>query len=204
MNASTITIGGDMDIDGESGDLLDWVGTATWTLNVTGTATASYVNVAYSDASSGTAINARDGTSTNGGNNINWDFGFRYWVAATELTWNDANNWSYGSGGAGGAGIPGASDTAILDGGGIGNCKLTGANINVGKINKIAPIANAKPPRTAVAKINTVASFSLAATQLATLFRIGRTFSTIADNTGIRIWPIVIAKSVNWFFATAN
>jgi len=45
----------------------------------------------------------------------------RYWVGAdagATAVWNDANNWSATSGGAGGAGVPGAGDDVIFDGGG--------------------------------------------------------------------------------------
>jgi len=48
------------------------VATATWTLSVTGDANASYVDVAYSDASGGTRITA--GNCTDGANNTNWFF----------------------------------------------------------------------------------------------------------------------------------
>jgi len=43
--------------------------------------------------------------------------GSRYWVG-TDLNWHDANNWSLTSGGAGGAGIPTASDDVFFDGNG--------------------------------------------------------------------------------------
>lgn len=47
--------------------------TGTWLLKVTGTQTAvSYINVSRSDASSGNAILANNGTNTNCGNNTNW------------------------------------------------------------------------------------------------------------------------------------
>lgn len=48
----------------------------------------------------------------------------RFWVGATDGTWNDAGNWSASTGGGGGAGIPGASDAAIFDGAytGTANC----------------------------------------------------------------------------------
>ena len=48
----------------------------------------------------------------------------RYWVASFAGTWNDTFNWSTTSGGIGGASVPGASDTAIFDGNGIGKCTL--------------------------------------------------------------------------------
>ncbi|MBE7466924.1 MAG: hypothetical protein HS116_25925 [Planctomycetes bacterium] len=54
----------------------------------------------------------------------------RYWVASAPAggNWNVAANWSATSGGSGGATVPGASDIAIFDGGGLGNCTF---NLNV-------------------------------------------------------------------------
>lgn len=47
----------------------------SWNLNVSGTQTAvSYVNVSRSDASSGSTIQAANGTNTDCGNNVNWSF----------------------------------------------------------------------------------------------------------------------------------
>jgi hypothetical protein len=40
----------------------------------------------------------------------------RYFVGDTDSDWNDASNWAASSGGAGGAGVPGSADKAILDG----------------------------------------------------------------------------------------
>lgn len=50
----------------------------------------------------------------------------RFWVASSSGFWNDANNWSTSSGGAGGASVPGASNVAIFNGasGRNGNCVL--------------------------------------------------------------------------------
>lgn len=72
MNACSILVGGDFLAEGSNGDLLDLGATASWTLWVVGSASADYVNVEYSDASSGTTIDATN--STNGGNNLNWNF----------------------------------------------------------------------------------------------------------------------------------
>ena len=52
------------------------LGSGSWLLNVSGTQTAvSFVNVARSDASSGSTINANDGTCYDAKNNINWFWG---------------------------------------------------------------------------------------------------------------------------------
>lgn len=72
FNSCNIDIIGNMDWSGSSGDLLDLVATALWTLDVTGTAAADYVNVAYSNASGGSEIQATN--STDGTNNSNWNF----------------------------------------------------------------------------------------------------------------------------------
>ncbi|MBA7467459.1 hypothetical protein ES707_02677 [subsurface metagenome] len=49
----------------------------------------------------------------------------RYWVGVTDPdNWNDPNNWSATSGGTGNAGVPGADDTAIFDGGNTYSCQI--------------------------------------------------------------------------------
>ncbi|HUW34505.1 MAG TPA: hypothetical protein VM223_23100, partial [Planctomycetota bacterium] len=88
LDGWTWTVGGDLSLSGESGDLLDLVATGTWYLQTTGSASATYVDVDYSDASGYTEVDASDGTSTDEGNNSGWDFG----GAATDLTANDATH----------------------------------------------------------------------------------------------------------------
>jgi hypothetical protein len=73
MNGVDITVGEDLSLSGQSGDLLTFNATAAWTLSVTGTATASYVAVAHCDASGGTTVLAMD-HCTNNGDNLNWLF----------------------------------------------------------------------------------------------------------------------------------
>jgi filamentous hemagglutinin family protein len=75
LNGSTITVNGDLDWSGEAGDLLDLAATAPWFLNVAGTATAHYANVAFSDANGGVEINGLDNCIDLGGN-LNWLFAF--------------------------------------------------------------------------------------------------------------------------------
>jgi hypothetical protein len=55
-----------------------------------------------------------------------------YWVVSSSTDWNDKNNWSSVSGGAGGAGVPGASDDVFFDRAGTSyNCVLNNsATIN--------------------------------------------------------------------------
>jgi hypothetical protein len=48
----------------------------------------------------------------------------RFWVAAGAGNWNNTANWSTTNGGAGGASVPGAANTAIFNGNGLGNCNL--------------------------------------------------------------------------------
>src|SRR5205807_2067449 len=47
-----------------------------------------------------------------------------YWIAGSASNWNNAANWSTSSGGAGGAGVPGAGNDAFFDGNGLGNCTI--------------------------------------------------------------------------------
>lgn len=49
----------------------------------------------------------------------------KYWVGESNPdNWNDPNNWSATSEGGGGAGVPGADDTAIFDGGNTNSCQI--------------------------------------------------------------------------------
>lgn len=45
----------------------------------------------------------------------------RYWIASSADYWNNGANWSATSGGTGGAGVPGSSDTAYFDGNSVFN-----------------------------------------------------------------------------------
>lgn len=56
--------------------------------------------------------------------------GKRYWIAGAAAYWNNTANWSTSSGGAGGASVPGSSDTAYFDGNGTGNDTID-ANVNI-------------------------------------------------------------------------
>lgn len=48
----------------------------------------------------------------------------RYWVANSSENWNDTNNWSTSSGGAGGASIPITGDFVFFNANGLGNCLI--------------------------------------------------------------------------------
>ncbi len=70
----TLTVGGDFSVTGtDATTLLDMTAASAWTLTVTGSATASYVDVSYSDASGGTEIDATTDCKDSL-NNDNWDF----------------------------------------------------------------------------------------------------------------------------------
>ena len=71
LNGCSIVIGGNLTLDGQALNA-----TAGWTLTVSGSAVASGVgNVAYSDASGGTEVDASVGPWVDNGNNDNWGFG---------------------------------------------------------------------------------------------------------------------------------
>jgi len=75
LNGSAIEIGASSTWNGSLGDLLDLVGTASWTINVLNDSLiCTYVDVAYSDASLGNTVVAQDTTSTDSGDNFNWLF----------------------------------------------------------------------------------------------------------------------------------
>lgn len=127
FQAGTTATFTNFDVSGSSGKVLIFApygSNASWYLNVTNAPTISYVSVSYSDASGGALISAVDGTSTDGGNNNNWDFGKRYWVASAEGNWSDTSNWSYGSGGSAGATIPGATSQVYFNSAGNINCNI--------------------------------------------------------------------------------
>ncbi len=48
----------------------------------------------------------------------------RFWVAGSAGNWSDPANWSTTSGGASGASVPGAGNTAVFNANGLGNCNL--------------------------------------------------------------------------------
>ncbi|MEK7218621.1 MAG: hypothetical protein AAB728_04115, partial [Patescibacteria group bacterium] len=75
LPGTVLTVGGNLSLTGQNGDLLSLSATGAWTLNVAGAGTAQYVTVANSNASGGRQINAAGGTNTDGGGNLNWHFG---------------------------------------------------------------------------------------------------------------------------------
>ncbi len=80
MDGCSIAVGGRLSIAGRLGARLRLLATSGWRLTVIGEAVARFVDVAHCDATAGTIIDASDGTSINGGGNLNWRFA--HWPAA--------------------------------------------------------------------------------------------------------------------------
>jgi hypothetical protein len=74
LDGSAWSVGGALDWQGQEGDLLSLRGTSLWRLNALGAVIVRYTDVAFCDARDGNPINALDGTSIDGGNNLNWLF----------------------------------------------------------------------------------------------------------------------------------
>jgi hypothetical protein len=58
----------------------------------------------------------------------------KYWVSSANGSWNNAANWSFSAGGAGGAGVPTNSDAVIFDGTHDGSC-VVNSDVNVSAIS---------------------------------------------------------------------
>lgn len=80
MDGCSIAVGGRLSISGRLGARLRLLATSGWRLTVIGEAVARFVDVAHCDAAAGTIIDASDGTSADGGGNLNWRFA--HWPAA--------------------------------------------------------------------------------------------------------------------------
>ncbi len=78
------------------------------------------------------AVFTSDGTDTSVLDSVSLNFNSNnyYWVGTAGGSFNTASNWSGTSGGSGGAGVPGASDNAIFDSGGVNNASID-ANVSV-------------------------------------------------------------------------
>ena len=64
-------------------------------------------------------------------------FGFsqtKYWVSSTQGNWSDAANWSFTSGGTGGAGVPQTGEDVVFDNAGSGICDLNGMTYTIATI----------------------------------------------------------------------
>ncbi|MDO8675227.1 MAG: filamentous hemagglutinin N-terminal domain-containing protein [Candidatus Omnitrophota bacterium] len=104
-SASTQTIGGAFTITGTLGNNITLgrsggSGTDQWNLTINGTSNVSYVNVANSNASGGSAVDASNNVMDNG-NNTNWNFSssakVATWTGAVSTDWDNPSNWDTGS-----------------------------------------------------------------------------------------------------------
>ncbi len=119
---STTTISS-LTLDTDSAALISLEGVAfdaTWYLvDTSGTNTVSYVSLTDSCASGGATWDASNGTNFDGGNNCGWSFSIpttRYWVGGGgDAFWTTTANWSYSSGGAGGATVPDSTNDVFFN-----------------------------------------------------------------------------------------
>ncbi|MCX5677846.1 MAG: hypothetical protein NTY76_01930, partial [Candidatus Omnitrophica bacterium] len=119
----TLSIAGNMTLQGASGSLMNFQSTTAGTagsLNVLGTATnMQYLNVKDSDASSGKKVVTTG--SSDSGNNLNWVFGTAgtvYWTNASgDGLWSTAANWSTGA-------VPQATDSVVFNTASTSNCSV--------------------------------------------------------------------------------
>lgn len=121
---STQTITGLLLLDGlDSDDRINLVSSnpgTQWNLNVTGGNTIDYIEVTDSNASSGNVITHSD--SLNGGNNVNWSFGYT-WSGGASTDWGTAANWDLGN-------VPGVTDEVIIAD--VANDPILDANRTIG------------------------------------------------------------------------
>jgi hypothetical protein len=102
----TLTVAGDANFAGTTGNLLNLDPASVWTLAVTGSLTASLASLANCAAtvSAGTAANASDG-----GGNSGWSFSVTWTGAGADNYWGTAGNWGNGA-------VPGAAVAVVFDG----------------------------------------------------------------------------------------
>ena len=122
---TTQTINGAFSVNGVFGNLTHLVSTSVgvrWALHIAGSTSVSYVDAQDSDASSGSTVAAA--TSSDFGNNLNWNFGSNAltWTGATSTNWRVANNWTPGY-------IPNSTDSITIPSAG-NNPSLT-SNVTV-------------------------------------------------------------------------
>jgi len=180
-------------VSGQAGKLAvfkPYGSSASWNLNVTNQPTVSYVDVSYSNAAGGAAIIAADGTSTDSGNNANWDFGKRYWVASSPGNWSNAANWAYSSGGTGGVALPTTTTQVYFNSSANNNCTI---NQSIDVVSITVDAAYTATIDAASASMNVSGNFDLGGSTFTpgsstlildgaagqTLTANGKTFSTI-------------------------
>ncbi len=126
-----VTVGGDMTLTGESGDLIDLNVGSVWTLDVTGVGQASYVDVQNSNASGGSEIIAFDGTNTNSGGNTNWNF---VGAILSGTVFTDEGTTNIGAAKTVAVSINGAAASGTDDTDASGNYSISGLNYVAGDI----------------------------------------------------------------------
>lgn len=157
MDGVSITVGGDLDLDGETADKLTFSWTSAWTLSVTGNADMNYVSfqttsttsmtltvsgnraiasnvdVEYSNALGGTQISATDGTNTDNGNNTNWNFTL-VTISISGTVYSDEGTTAIGSGYTVAVSVNGntSAGSDITDA--TGAYLLTGIAVNTGSV----------------------------------------------------------------------
>ena len=106
LGGRTLTVAGNASFNGQSGNLANMDAGSDWTLAVTGTLNANYINLAHCQATvaAGTANNSADG-----GSNANWTFGVTWTGAGINTNWTTGTNWSSGI-------APGATVAVTFDG----------------------------------------------------------------------------------------
>jgi hypothetical protein len=131
----TTTVSNTLSLSGAVSNLLSLRSTSDgnqWTIISTGLRVVSFLDVKDSENASASAISPL--SSEDSGNNINWDFGYKYWVGPNNGTWNDANHWSTTSGGPGGAGVPDINSRVVFDN--ANNCLIPATfDVDVFSIN---------------------------------------------------------------------
>ena len=71
-----------------------------------------------------TSYNSQNAPSTFMSFGAEEDFTKRYWVSSSASNWNNSSNWSWTSGGTGGAPVPCEQNDVYFDLNGLGNCNL--------------------------------------------------------------------------------
>ena len=117
-SGQTQSFAGTLTLNGVAGQLLtiaSSTGSSVATVNLTGTASVSYVTVSYND-NIGTTILATNGTD--GGNNTGWTFtAGPVWTGAVSTNWNDAGNWNP-------AVVPSSTDAVTITKSGSNNLSI--------------------------------------------------------------------------------
>jgi len=114
MGGRLVKVAGNASLSGQSGNLANMNPITDWTLAVTGSLNANYVNLTHCAAtvSAGTAINSADG-----GGNTNWGFAVTWTGAGGNANWSNPANW-------GGGAVPTATNDVRFDATSVQNVTL--------------------------------------------------------------------------------